>query len=105
VGGGQAGHLATGQAAGREAFGRVAEPRTVQTGLYAAAVVRPSRFSGPDQVAGCFLTGGGDPYRGELIQAQQSCQCSVSRASVLTRSPAGRCSLEGTTTRTGSRSR
>lgn len=54
-------------------------------------------FAGPDQVAGRFLGTAGHRDRGDLIEAQQPRE--VDRVfGVLTRSPAGRCSLEGAAT-------
>ena len=54
---------------------------------------------GPDQVPGGLLLYGRHPHRGDLIQPQQPRQVHAHPgASVLTRSPAGRCSFDGAAT-------
>jgi hypothetical protein len=60
--------------------------------------VTASVLTSTDQVPGCFLVHGGHRDRSDLVQAQQPGQVHRVLASVLTRSPEGRCSFDGATT-------
>lgn len=60
--------------------------------------IRADVLAGPHQILGCLLRGDRDPHRVIWPSRVNRARCSASRASVFTRSPEGRWSLDGAAT-------